>query len=62
MLVKMRIQNPNDLPIYFFSVSLQMDMQGECCGTDASDIGGRVPRFGETIIEVSVGPPRRLGL
>jgi hypothetical protein len=62
MLVKLRIQNPNDLPIYFYSVSLQMDLQGECFATGVSDFGGSVPRFGKTIIEVSVGTPRRLGL
>lgn len=52
MLVKLRIQNPNDLPIDFNGVSVQMDVQGKRFATGVSDLGGSVPRFGETIVDV----------
>jgi LEA14-like dessication related protein len=54
MLVKLRIQNPNDLPLNFNGVSVQMDVQGKRFGTGVSDVDGSVPRFGETIIGVPV--------
>jgi LEA14-like dessication related protein len=54
MLVKLRIQNPNDLPLDFNGVSVRMDVQGKRFGTGVSDVSGSVPRFGETIIDVPV--------
>jgi len=54
MLVKLRIQNPNDLPLDFNGVSVQMDVQGKRFATGVSDHGGTVPRFGETIVDVPV--------
>jgi len=54
MLVKLRIQNPNDLPLDFNGVSVQMDVQGKRFATGVSDAGGTVPRFGETIVDVPV--------
>jgi LEA14-like dessication related protein len=54
MLVKLRIQNPNELPLDFNGVSVQMDVQGKQFGTGVSDVDGSVPRFGEAIIEVPV--------
>lgn len=54
MLVKLRIQNPNDLPLDYNGVSVQMDVQGKLFATGVSDAVGSVPRFGEKIIEVPV--------
>lgn len=54
MLVKLRIQNPNDVPLDFNGVSVQMDVQGKRFATGVSDAAGSVPRFGETIVEVPV--------
>jgi LEA14-like dessication related protein len=54
MLVKLRIQNPNDLPLDFNGVSLRMDVQGKPFATGVSDAVGSVPRFGETIVSVPV--------
>jgi LEA14-like dessication related protein len=54
MLVKLRIQNPNDLPLDFNGVSVQMDVQGKRFATGVSDASGSVPRFGETIVDVPV--------
>ena len=54
MLVKLRIQNPNDLPLDFNGVSVEMDVQGKRFATGVSDAVGSVPRFGETIVSVPV--------
>jgi LEA14-like dessication related protein len=54
MLVKLRIQNPNDLPLDFNGVSVTMNVQGKRFATGVSDAGGSIPRFGEAIVSVPV--------
>jgi len=54
MLVKLRVQNPNDLPLQFNGVSVRMDVQGRRFATGVSDAAGTVPRFGETLVSVPV--------
>ena len=54
MRVKLRVQNPNDLPLEYNGVSVQLDVQGKRFATGVSDAAGSVPRFGETIVEIPV--------
>lgn len=54
MLVKLRIQNPNDVPLDYNGVSVRMDVQGKLLATGVSDAVGSVPRFGETVVTVPV--------
>jgi len=54
MLVKLRVQNPNDSPVDFNGVFVEMDVQGKRFATGVSDAAGSVPRFGETIVSVPV--------
>jgi LEA14-like dessication related protein len=54
MLVKLRVQNPNDVQIDYNGVSLQLEVQDKTFATGVSDRAGSVPRFGETVIEVPV--------
>lgn len=54
MLVKLRIQNPNDLPLDYNGVSVQMDVRGKRFASGVSDAAGSVPRFGEAIVAVPV--------
>jgi LEA14-like dessication related protein len=54
LLVKLRVQNPNDAPIDFNGVAVEMDVQGKTFATGVSDAAGTVPRFGETVITVPV--------
>jgi LEA14-like dessication related protein len=44
--VKLRIQNPNDTPLEFQGVSLQLDLNGKPFASGVSDEAGVVPRFG----------------
>jgi LEA14-like dessication related protein len=54
MMVKLRIQNPNDFPLDFTGVSVQLDVQGKSFATGVSNVAGSVPRYGETIVNVPV--------
>lgn len=52
--VKLRVQNPNDAPIDYNGVAVEMMVQGKTFATGVTDVHGNVPRFGETVIEVPV--------
>jgi LEA14-like dessication related protein len=54
MLVKLRVQNPNDTPIEYNGVSVAMEVQGRTFASGVSGEAGTVPRFGERIVEVPV--------
>lgn len=54
MQVRLRIQNPNELPLEYSGVSLEMNVQGKRFATGVSDATGRVPRFGEALVSVPV--------
>jgi LEA14-like dessication related protein len=54
LLVKLRVQNPNEEPIDYDGVALTMDVQGKTFATGVSDATGSVPRFGEAVIDVPV--------
>jgi len=54
MLVKLRMQNPNNSPLEFNGLSVQMDVQGKRFATGVSDAGGSIPRFGEALVEIPV--------
>ena len=52
MLLKLRIQNPNDMPLDYNGVSIRMDVQGKRFASGVSDAPGSIPRFGEAIVGV----------
>jgi LEA14-like dessication related protein len=52
--VKLRVQNPNDAPIDFDGVALDLDVNGRAFASGVSDQRGSVPRFGETLVTVPV--------
>ena len=54
MLVQLRVQNPNDSPIDYHGLALQMNVQGKTFASGVSDETGTVPRFGEAVIAVPV--------
>jgi LEA14-like dessication related protein len=54
MLVKLRVQNPNDSPIDYDGVFIKLEVQGRTFATGVSDEIGSVPRFGEAVIGVPV--------
>lgn len=63
MLVKLRIQNPNEAPIDYDGVSLNLNVQGQTYASGVGNQRGTIPRFGEAVIEVPVTiSTLRLGL
>ena len=54
MLLKLRVQNPNDTPIDYAGASVTLDVADKTFATGVSDASGTVPRFGEALIEVPV--------
>ena len=54
MLLKLRVQNPNDTQVDYDGVYVRLDVQGKTFATGVSDARGTVPRFGESVIAVPV--------
>lgn len=54
MQLKLRVQNPNDAPIDYHGVYVELDVQGKSLGSGVSNQAGTVPAFGETMITVPV--------
>ena len=54
MMVRLRVQNPNDAPVEYNGVYVKLDVLGKTLATGVSDERGAVPRFGESLIEVPV--------
>ena len=52
MMVKLRVQNPNDVPVDYNGVSVKIEVQGNTFATGVSDESGSIPRFGESIVSV----------
>jgi LEA14-like dessication related protein len=57
MLVKLRVQNPNNAPIEYDGVYVDMQVQGRRFASGVSDATGSVPRFGEAVLEIPVSVP-----
>jgi hypothetical protein len=54
MLVKLRLQNPNDLPVTYDGVAVALELRGLDFASGVSDVQGSVPRFGEAVLAVPV--------
>lgn len=52
--VRLRVVNPNDTPIEYDGVFVDLDLQGRNFAAGASDLKGSVPRFGEKVLEVPI--------
>ncbi len=51
-LLSLRVVNPNDRPIDYDGVFVEIDLQGRSFAVGASDIRGSVPRFSEQVLQV----------
>jgi LEA14-like dessication related protein len=52
--VKLRVQNPNNAPVDYDGVSLDLALNGKPFASGVSDQRGSVPRYGEAVLEVPV--------
>jgi len=53
-IVKLRVQNPNDVGLDFDGVAVDLELNGKNLAAGVSDAKGSVPRYGETVIELPV--------
>jgi LEA14-like dessication related protein len=53
-LCKLRVQNPNDSPIAYDGIYVDLEVRGSSFATGVSDAAGTVPRFGEVVLAVPV--------
>jgi LEA14-like dessication related protein len=54
MLVKLRVQNPNQSPIDFSGAYLKLDVLDKTFATGVTSESGTVPAFGEAVVAVPV--------
>jgi LEA14-like dessication related protein len=54
MLVKLRVQNPNDIQIDYDGAYVKLTVQDKTFATGVSDARGTVPRFGEAVVAIPV--------
>ena len=54
MLVKLRVQNPNQSPIDFSGVYVELEVQDKTFASGVSNESGAVPGFGEAVVTVPV--------
>ena len=52
--VKLRVQNPNETPIDYDGLSIELDVRGNSFATGVSDAKGTVPRYGEEVLTIPV--------
>ncbi|MDC8786496.1 LEA/WHy family protein [Roseateles koreensis] len=52
LLVKLRVQNPNDLPIEFDGAAIDLELNGKSFASGVSNQKGEVPRYGETLLNL----------
>ncbi|MFC3607783.1 LEA type 2 family protein [Stutzerimonas tarimensis] len=52
--VKLRVQNPNNMPVQYDGLALNLAVNGRQLASGVSDVQGSLPRFGETVISVPV--------
>lgn len=52
--LRLRVLNPNDTPIVYNGVFVQLDVQDKSFASGVSDQSGTVPAFGEVVITVPV--------
>ena len=52
--VKIRVQNPNDNPIDYNGVALNLEVNGQPLASGVSDQHGSIGRFAETVVTVPV--------
>lgn len=54
MLLKLRVQNPNEQAVDFDGASVELNLRGQPFASGVSDARGSVPRFGEAVLSIPV--------
>ena len=56
-LAKLRVQNPNDSPVAYDGLAVEVDLNGKGFASGVADARGEFPRFGESVVELPVTVP-----
>ncbi|MBV8929317.1 MAG: LEA type 2 family protein [Mycobacteriaceae bacterium] len=51
---KVRVQNPNETPIDYDGIAVDLEVRGNAFASGVSDARGTIPRYGETVVTVPV--------
>ena len=51
---KLRVQNPNETPIDYDGIAVELEVRGSAFASGVSDARGTIPRYGETVVTVPV--------
>ena len=54
MHLKLRVQNPNDAPIEYNGIYVELDVQNKNLASGVNSLSGTLPAFGEAVIDVPV--------
>lgn len=54
MAVKLRVQNPNETPIEYNGIAVNLAVNGQPLAAGVSDQGGQIGRYGEAVVQVPV--------
>ena len=54
MLLKLRVQNPNDVAVDYDGAAVELLLRGQSFATGVSDERGSVPRYGEAVLSIPV--------
>ena len=52
--LKLRVQNPNETPLMYDGMSVQLDLDGRGLASGVSDTTGEIPRFSDAVLTVPV--------
>ena len=52
--VVLRVQNPNDIPINYDGIALELDINGQPLASGVSDQRGQIPRYAEAVVRIPV--------
>lgn len=52
--LKLRVQNPNDSPLEYDGIAVELELHDKPFATGVSDRKGSVPRFGETVLRIPI--------
>ena len=51
---KLRVQNPNEAPIDYDGIAVDLEVRGNAFASGVSDARGTIPRYGEVVVTVPV--------
>lgn len=51
---RLRVQNPNEAPIEYDGIAVDLEVRGNAFASGVSDARGTIPRYGETVVTIPV--------